>query len=266
MTSETVRAYRETTTSTCAGRSWPPQQLARDGRRRKDPAVPSAGAGVIGLVGDAALAYAERQRRVTQALDLQDVKDRHGPRDIFGQTRSLRTECPTLGVPAYRLEILLCNALVRYEFIPKGIEVMESARSDNTRAERYLQFIDGVLNRANVTAEKRAILFGIIDPNMVPDEVFIALGVMVGYFKNAAAAEKKLRTELGLPLNRLRAAQTIQKRAAIGYFSDEMMQQFSDGQPHDRLVADLVNAVLGTNVTYIQVQHYRAAYRQLHKL
>ena len=60
--------------------------------------------------------------------------------------------------------------------------------------------------------------------------------------KRMTPAERKLFREEGrkaTELERLRSRQEDAKRSAIGYFAFEMSDRFSDGKPHDALVASL---------------------------
>jgi hypothetical protein len=202
------------------------------------------------LRGDVERAIVAFQSRISGALNVPYARD-------------LVMDCVELGVPSHVLEALLCSTLARYELIPRRIEVMVSASPNSARALRYLAWIDGVLAETNRNAGQTEAVFGFEDPTRVPDEVLSSLTIVTGHFKNAPAAERKLRAKLGIQLKRLKMKQRVAERAAIGYLSFAMQGRFRDGAPHDRLVADLVNAALSAGVDFTDVQHCRAAYVKL---
>ena len=203
--------------------------------------------------GDATSAIIAYQGRVSNFLNVREARD-------------LVMDCSQLGVPSYVLETLLCHTLVRYELIPQRIKIMHAARKNDRQALIYLAWIDDVMSKANYDAGQTTAILEIEDPTGFEDGVSDALGVVIGRFKEGPAREKRLRARMGVSLERLRAQQRVAERAAIGFFSYEMQQHFCDTKPHDELVAGLINVVLPTSVTYVDVQHFRAAYVKLQDL
>jgi hypothetical protein len=149
------------------------------------------------------------QSRVQSALNVPDARD-------------LVMDCVELGVAPYILEALLCSTLARHELIPRRIEIMASVVPKNETVLGYLKYIDRVVAETNRNAGQTEAVFGFEDPTKVSDDVLISLTIVTGHFKNAPAAEQKLRARLGVSLERLRMKQKIAERAAIGYFSYEM--------------------------------------------
>lgn len=193
---------------------------------------------------------------------------------------SASMDCAERGVPYHELEILLCVTLARYELGPLRIRLMRQAATDDKRAIGYLEWIEGVLTAANRLAGQTGRLFMVDDETGTPREVFTALSVVEGHFREDRPARgRRLRAQLGLPGERLRATKKDEQsrrsgarareraeektaeRAAIGYFSAEMTARFrAHGHgPCDDLIADLLSYV-SIFVSETELPHYRAAY------
>jgi hypothetical protein len=213
--------------------------------------------------GNAASAIVAYQSRVSNALNAQ---------------HHLIMDCVDQSVPYHVLEALLCNALARYELVPRRIEIIYMARRDDARALRELRWIDDVLAGQARNAEQTGVMFKIDDPTGAFDEVREARGslsVVIGRFENAPERERELLARLGLPGKRLRtpkesaklsaalrrkeAEQKTARHRAVGFFSAEMTARFRDRNPHDELVADLLNTV-GAYVDKDEVRGCRYAY------
>jgi hypothetical protein len=196
--------------------------------------------------GDATSAILAYQSKVSNALNAQ---------------HHLIMDCAVLDVPYHVLEALLCNALARYELLPRRIEIIYMAQRDDARALRELRWIDSVLAGQARNAEQTGVMFKIEDPTGMPDEVREAreaLGVVRGRFDNGPARARELRGRFGLPgrfrtpkenaklstaLRRKEAEKKTAQHRAVGFFSAEMENRFRDRDPHDVLVAALLKAV-----------------------
>ena len=218
---------------------------------------------IHGEVDSAIISY---QSRVSNRLNL--------------EIRGLVMDCGDLGVPYYKLEMLLCVTLARYELLPRQIELMPLVRRGNQKALRDLLWIDDFLGAQNRIAYQTGMLFDIDDPTASrAEEIRGSLTVAIEYFdgEEPAAAEKQLRARLGIPAKKLRvsentkqevkaetgadltAKQQAAKRAVAGFFSVEMIKLFKDRQPHDLLVSKLLD-LFSIGVDANDVQHCRAVY------
>jgi hypothetical protein len=213
--------------------------------------------------GDAATAIIAYQSKVSNALNAQ---------------HHLIMDCVDQGVSYHVLEAPLCNALARYQPMPRRIEAMRLANKDDDRAKGYIKWIDNVLIGIDRLARQTGVMFRIEDPTGTSDEVREAresLGRVDRFFDNRPGREKGLRAGLGLPGKRLRppkeatklpaarrrkeAEQKTAEYRAVGFFSAEMESRFRDRNPHDELVAKLLNAV-GAYVDEDEVRRCRYAY------
>ena len=157
---------------------------------------------------------------------------------------SASMDCAERGVPYHELEILLCVTLARYELGPLRIRLMRQAATDDKRAIGYLEWIEGVLTAANRLAGQTGRLFMVDDETGTPREVFTALSVVEGHFREDRPARGRPCAPIRLPGERLRATKKDEQsrrsgaraargprrrpaeRAAIGYFSAEMTARF----------------------------------------
>jgi hypothetical protein len=174
--------------------------------------------------------------------------------------RSALKECIALGATKPIVEKSLCCMLARLELIPRRIEIMVGARSDNKRAREYVIWIGEVLRLADTNADQTTAVLGIVDPTRPPAEIWPAYDIFIDHFASAPEAEQLLRAGLGLSSQRIHDYKMTARRSAFGYFAFLLHKQFKDSAPHDTLVANLLDATFSYNVSAADIQHYRDAY------
>ena len=216
------------------------------------------------LIGPAALAFAERQSRVANALD-----------------RDLRLDCAALGVASHTVEILLCNMLAHAEFIPRRVAVLRAIGHSREKRLAHLRAIDAELAVADRAAQETIERFDFADRTAVPDAVRRAPKIVIEWYEAYPRNAADVRARLGLPPDRLRSGRQETARrlspeareadylerleptargAAIGRFAATMQRVFRDFKPHDDLVAKLVNSVTYESLSYKDISRHRNAF------
>jgi hypothetical protein len=212
-------------------------------------------------------ALLEYQSRVSATLNL------------IPDANAAKNGCGDLGVPYYKLEMLLCSALARYELIPLRIAVMREARADSDRFRGYLARIDAAMRITNHNADWTDKILVVEDPERISDDLLDAVAKLIGHYDEGASAERErlLRARLGIPPGRLKKARSkdadlarlgkekaVARYAVIGFVSIELMRLFSDHRPHDELVADLLGWLFFVSAD--DLPHCRAAYLKLQEV
>ena len=173
--------------------------------------------------------------------------------------RSVLKECAALGVTKPIVEKSLCCLVARIELIPRRIELMQEARPVNARG-RETRFVREVLRIADRNAGETTEVLVFDDPSKPFAGWETALTPYIAHFEAAPEAEQLLRQGLGLPPHRIHELKATARRAAVGYFSFMLHKHFTDGAPHDALVAKLLNATFSYNVSADELRHYRDAF------
>ena len=199
--------------------------------------------------GDAERAIIEYQSRISNALNVQDMRERI-------------MDCGERGVGYNVIEVLLCCTVAHYEFDPQWVQLAEEARPGNDRARRYLEWIKKFVTAANRLSDQIEAIYGFKDPTRASVAVLISILIIINHFENVPEAEKELRAKLGVPGERRKLKQEVAMSLAIGFFAYEMWRRFRDDDPHDDWVAELLRAA-GIIVSLDDVSRCRLAYLRL---
>jgi hypothetical protein len=175
--------------------------------------------------------------------------------------RSVLKECAALGVAKPIVEKAMCCMVARIALIPRLIERMQEERPGNERALIELRRIVAILRIADRNAGQITEVLVFDDPRKPFAGWEIGLTPYIDHFEAAPAAEQLLRQGLGLPPHRIHELKATGRRSAVGYFSFMLHKHFTDGAPHDALVAKLLNATeFSSDTDTDAVRHYPDAY------
>jgi hypothetical protein len=175
--------------------------------------------------------------------------------------RSVLKDCGTLGVTRAVVEKSMCCMVARLALVPRLIELMQEEGPINARALKQVRWIWRVLQIAERNADQITEVLVFDDPRRPFAGWESALAPFIGHFEAAPAAEQLLRQGLGLPPHRIHALKATGRRTAIGHFSFMLQKHFTDGAPHDALVAKLLNATeFSSGMDADAIRHCRDAY------